>query len=162
MPGAYGPLCGTCNETAGYAKSKDGCRQCNANSAKQTTTEIAVWTALLGVPIFLTFWYFFALRPLVTRGPDEQEEERPEKTSEAWNMFKARIFFCAGRVSEYPIWRKTMAPVIGPARALISNCVAYVVKNNPKVFKVCGGWWDCGVRVGSGGWSVEGGVFYRM
>ena len=65
-------------------------------------------------------------------GPDEQEEERPEKTSEAWNTFKARIFFCAGRVSEHPIWRKTMAPVIGPAQALMSNCIAYVVRNNPK------------------------------
>ena len=65
-------------------------------------------------------------------GPDEQEEEQPEKTSEAWNTFKARIFFCAGRVSEHPIWRKTMALVIGPAQALMSNCIAYVVRNNPK------------------------------
>ena len=132
MPGAYGPLCGICNETDGYAKSKDGCRLCDASGTKQSTTEIAIWTGLLGVPIFLTFWYFFALRPLVTRGPDEQEEERPEKTSEAWNMLKARLFFYAGRVSEHPIWRRTMAPVIGPAQALMSNCIAYVVRNNPK------------------------------
>ena len=28
MPGAYGPLCGICNGTAGFAKSRDGCRRC--------------------------------------------------------------------------------------------------------------------------------------
>ena len=138
MPGAYGPLCGICNETDGYAKSKDGCRKCDTSGASQSTSEIAVWTGIMGVPIFLTFWYFFALRPLVTRGVDEDEEQdRPENASPAWNGFKARLFFCLGRASEHPIWLKTMAPVIGRTRALISNCIAYVIKNNPKVRK-CG------------------------
>jgi hypothetical protein len=132
MPGAYGPLCGICNETDGYAKSRDGCRRCNAKGVQQSTTAIAVWTGLLGVPIFLTFWYFFALWPLLNRGPGEEEDCQPEKTSEVWGRFKARLFFCAGRVSEHPIWRKTMAPVIGPAQALMSNCIAYVVRNNTK------------------------------
>ena len=168
MPGAYGPLCGICNETDGYAKSKDGCRRCDEHGTKQSTTEIAVWTGVMGVPIFLTFWYFFALRPLVTRGVDEEEEEdRPEDSSAAWSRFKARMFFCLGRASEHPIWLKTMAPVIGPAQTLIFNCVAYVVKNNPKV---CEGWEgersaECrlwGVKIPGlsvslkGVWSVEG------
>jgi len=29
MPGAYGPLCGICDEKNGYATSRDGCRKCN-------------------------------------------------------------------------------------------------------------------------------------
>ena len=140
MPGAYGPLCGICNQSDGYSKSKDGCRKCDSSGASQSTTTIAAWTGVIGVPIFLTFWYFFALRPLVTRGNDEEEEEdRPENTSpEWWSRLKARIYFGLGRASEHPIWLKTMAPVIGPAQNFISNCVAYVVKNNPKVGRVKG------------------------
>jgi len=57
MPGAYGPLCGICNETDGYVKSKDGCRKCDTQGTTQATAGIAIWTGLLGVPIFLTFWY---------------------------------------------------------------------------------------------------------
>ena len=71
---------------------------------------------------------------------------------------KARIYFGLGRASEHPIWLKTMAPVIGPAQNFISNCVAYVVKNNPKVGSRLKGVRSAGCVVR----SVEGGVFYRM
>ena len=87
------------------------------------------------MPVFLSFWYFFALRPLVTRGPDEEEEEhRPETTSPAYNRLKARVFFCLGRVSELPVWQKAMAPVIGSARTLMADVVKYVIKYNLKQY----------------------------
>ena len=76
--------------------------------------------------------YFFALRPLITSGPDEEKEGRPENASKTWNSCKTRVFFCMGRVSEHPIWRKMMVPVIRPARALMSNSITYLVRNNPK------------------------------
>ena len=75
MPGAYGPLCGICNETDGYAKSRDGCRKCDQTNTKQSTLDVAVVTGVVGVPIFLTFWYFFALRPLLIGAADEEQND---------------------------------------------------------------------------------------
>ena len=42
MPGAYGPLCGMCNETDGYSTSKEGCRKCDASGTQQSTTTMFV------------------------------------------------------------------------------------------------------------------------
>ena len=53
----------------------------DTSGASQSTSEIAVWTGIMGVPIFLTFWYFFALRPLVTRGVDEDEEQDDDSSA---------------------------------------------------------------------------------
>ena len=127
MPGAYGPLCGICNVTAGYAKSKDGCRQCEAGATRRSTAEIAVWTAIMGVPIFVVVWYFFALRPLVS-GPEEETASRPERTS-MWGRVQARLYSWLGRVHEHRMWRKTVAWVEGPAQALASKVTTHFVNN---------------------------------
>ena len=79
MPGAYGPLCGICNETDGYAKSKDGCRLCDASGTKQSTTEIAIWTGLLGVPIFLTVCTFLRCGLSLPVDPTNRRKNGPRK-----------------------------------------------------------------------------------
>ena len=132
MPGAFGPLCGICNETAGYAKSRDGCRKCDHSDTRRSTVEMAAWTGVIGVPIFMTVWYFFALRPLVTAGPDEEQSEKDPRGNDTYARYKARAYFCMGRVSEHPIYQRTLAPALAPVKSLSLSCVKYVVRHNPK------------------------------
>ena len=132
MPGAYGLLCGICNETDGFAKSRDGCRKCDQTNTKQSTLDVAVVTGVVGVPIFLTFWYFFALRPLIVGAADEEHNDEDTTENRTFAQCKARLYFCWGRVSEHPIYVKTLLPVVTSATSLCVCWVRYCIKNNAK------------------------------
>ena len=137
MPGAYGPLCGICNETDGFAKSRDGCRKCDQTGTKQSTVDIAVMTGVMGVPIFITFWYFFALRPLLVGAADEEQNDDAIHNG-IYARCKARFYFCWGRISEYPIYVRTLSPLAASAKSLCLRWVSYCIKNNAKDYvKVC-------------------------
>ena len=68
----------------------------------------------------------------MTAAPDEDQTEEGRKDSEKYGRCKARIYFCLGRVSEHPIYLRTLSPILAPAKSLCSSCFKYVVKNNPK------------------------------
>ena len=131
-PGAYGPLCGICNETDGFAKSRDGCRKCDQTGTKQSTVDVAVVTGVMGVPIFLTFWYFFALRPLLVGADDEEQNDEDAFTNGIYARYKARLYFCWGRVLEDPVYVKTLLPVAASAKSLCLRWVRYCIKHNAK------------------------------
>jgi len=93
----------------------------------------AIITGMIGVPLFLVFWYAFALRSLLTRGPEENDEvNEHSRVSAAWQKCKAEVSFCLGRVSELPIYTRTLAPLVGPTKEFFTKVHAFVIKHNPK------------------------------
>ena len=89
-------------------------------------------TGVVGVPIFLTFWYFFALRPLIVGAADEEQNDEDAIHNGTYAHYKARLYFFWGRVSEHPIYVKTLLPVVTSATSLCVRWVRYCIKNNAK------------------------------
>ena len=56
MPGAFGPLCGICDEKNGYATSRDGCRKCNTVDTNTGCACACVMSACVFVCLCLIVW----------------------------------------------------------------------------------------------------------
>jgi hypothetical protein len=94
-----------------------------------STTHIAVFTALIGGPIFLVFWWFFAARSLFVAGKEELED--PARQGQG---HESSAFIYLRGISESWFCATVLASVIVPARAKVVEMVDFLIKNNPKQY----------------------------
>ena len=107
--------------------------RCDDSGTSRSTIQIAVVTALIGAPILLVFWWFFAARSLFVAGEEElQDAARQGQGHES----SASICLRSIRLSARESWfcASVLLPVIVPARAKVDEMVDWLIKNNPKQY----------------------------
>ena len=118
-----------------FALSKSS--RCDDSGISRSTTQIAIASALIGVPLLAVFWWFFAARSLFVAGEEElqntarQHQGHNSSASICLRSIQESWFY--NRVMGW-FYNRVMAPTLVPARAKVVKMVPWLIKNNPKQY----------------------------